>query len=93
MCPKKLEFLPKIQFQTALEFYEECFVPSKPPSYSQANSSRKLTTAIKPCKNLSEFQNSGNSACHTTKMTHFAMTCDVIGHGVMVKLDIPNERI
>ena len=88
---KKLEFLPKMQLQTALEFYEGWIVSSKPP-YSQANSSRKHTTWVKLCENLSVFQNSGDSACLTPKMTHFARTCDVIGHDVMVKLDISNER-
>ena len=64
---------------------------SKPP-YSQANSSRKHTTWVKLYENLSVFQNSGDSACLTPKMTHFARTCDVIGHDVMVKPDISNER-
>jgi len=66
-------------------------VPSKPP-YSQAKLSRKHPTWIKPCKNLSVFRNSGDSACHTPKMTHYARTCDVIGHDVMVEPDISNER-
>ena len=38
------------------------------------------------------FQNSGDSRCHTPKMSHYATTCDVIGHDVMVKPVIPNER-
>ena len=88
---KKLEFLPKMQLQTALEFYEGWIVSSKPP-YSQANSSRKHTTWVKLYANLSVFQNSGDSACLTPKMTHFARTCDVIGHDVMVEPDISNER-
>ena len=52
---KKLEFLPKMQLQTALEFYEVWIVSSKPP-YSQANSSRKHTTWVKLCENLTEFR-------------------------------------
>ena len=66
-------------------------MPPKPP-YSQAKLSRKHPTWIKPCKNLSVFRNSGDSACHTPKMTHYARTCDVIGHDVMVEPDISNER-
>ena len=33
-----------------------------------------------------------NSTCLTPKMVHLATPCDVIGHDVMVKPDIPNER-
>ena len=33
-----------------------------------------------------------NSTCLTPKMVHLATPCDVIGHDVRVKPDIPNER-
>ena len=47
---------------------------------------------LKPTQELSVFQNSGHSRRHTPKMSHYATTCDVIGHDVMVEADIPNER-
>ena len=37
------------------------------------------------------FQNSGDSRCHTSKMSHYATICDVIGHDVMVEVDIPDD--
>ena len=88
---KKVEFLPKFQLRTALEFYEGWLESLKPP-YSQANLLKKHMALIKPAKALSVFQNSGHSRCHTPKMSHYATTCDVIGHDVMVESDIPNER-
>ena len=45
--PKKVEFLPKFQFQTALEFYEGWFESLK-PAYSQANLLRKHIALLKP---------------------------------------------
>ena len=52
----------------------------------------KHMALMKPAEALPVFQNSGDSRCHTPKMSHYATTCDVIGHDVMVESDIPNER-
>ena len=52
----------------------------------------KHMALMKPAEALPVFQNSGDSRCHTPKMSHYATTCDVIGHDVMVEADIPNER-
>ena len=41
---------------------------------------------------LNFFQDSGNSTFPTPKKTHFATSCDVIGHAVMMKPDILNGR-
>ena len=76
---KKVEFSSIFRLRIAPEFYEGWLESLKPPN-SQANLHKKRKALMKPTNELPVFQNSGDFRCHTPKMSHYATTCDVIGH-------------
>ena len=88
---KKTWFSDFFSLQTSLEFFEG-WVESLNPPYSQGNISRKHSAPKIRFENGCAIRNSGDSECESLKMTHYVMTCDVIGHDVMVEPVIPNVR-
>ena len=55
-------------------------------------SSRIVSRSFIARQNAISFRRRYRKGGQSLKMTHFIMTCDVIGHYVIVKPDISNER-